>query len=330
MPNYKSVAAELHLFQIVSTLIVISLIVIAEIVLIGENAAFLQTQGKSRTTALALAACVALLIPVIPGLLVEQDRLWIQIAKWLFVSSLITMQVYFASQTAIAPELKKLATGSEAEIVEDYKSQLAKYDNQIQVYQNHIDSFPESFRTKRAELSSYQLKLLEDRRKVLDDLRVISQKINTKSDHLSGFFQHLTIMITILYRLALEIGVVIMTCSLRKQFSPQNTDDAGHTLQQKNDYSNQRSPKQENERSPVTPRNFVLSIYPLAYCKSKNGRKGPFVIYSGRQSKIEIAKAKGTAAAWQKAAKKLKTGSVLQKQNGDSHNDPPKVYAIKS
>lgn len=332
MLNSKSGAFESNLYQIVFTFIVVSLIVIAEIVLIGETAAFLRSQGKSHTTALSLAACVALLIPVVPGLMVGENRLWIQIVKWLFVSSLITMQVYFASQTAIAPELKKMATGSETELIEDYKSQLAQYDNQIQVYQNHIDSFPDSFRTKRAELSGYQLKLIEDRRNVLADLRTISQKPNSKPDNLYGFFQHLTIMVTIMYRLALELGVVIMICSLHKQFVPHDKEGAVESQKRNHEKSTQQSLKRETEKAPVTPRNFVLSIYPLAYCKSKNGRKGPFVIYAGRQSQIEIAKAKGTAAAWQKAAEKLRTGSVRLKQETYFNNDSPnpKVYAIKS
>jgi hypothetical protein len=338
MLSLKSGITKSHLFQFVSTLIVISLIVIAEMVLIGENAAFLETQGKSRPTAVALAACVALLIPVVPGLRIGENGLLIKIVKWFFVSSLITMQVYFASQTAIAPELKKIATTSDTEIIKDYRSQLAQYDNQIQIYQKHIDSFPESFRTKRAELSRHQLKLIEGRRKVLADLQAVSQKTSANLNNVSGLFQHLTIMITIIYRLALEIGVVLLTSSLRKQFSPQEIERSDDISQPPIDEPIQ---KDEPEKIHLTPKKYVLSIYPLAYCKSKNGRKGPYVIYLSQESHVEFAKAKGTSAAWQTAVKKLKKGTVLQQQNTRSNtnfpdddlsqkDDPPKVYAIKS
>ena len=92
----------------------------------------------------------------------------------------------------------------------------------------------------------------------------------------------------------------------------------------------QRTLKPESDRTAITPRNFVLSIYPQAYCKSKEGRRGPYSIYISQHSQTEIAKGKGTAAAWKQAAKKLRTGSVLQQQKNYSNTDTPKVYAIKS
>lgn len=330
MLKLKSDIADSHIFQLTSTVIVVGLIVIAEIVLIGENAAFLKAQGKSSSTALALATCVALLIPVVPGLLVEDRRWWVQAGKWLFVTCLITMQVYFASQTAIAPQLQRLASASETALISDYKDQLKKYDDQIAVYQKHIDSFPDSFRSKRAELSGYQLKLIEDRRKVLTDLRTISRKTTAESKDLTGLFQHLTILVTILYRLALEIGVVILTCSLRIQFSRPLSEPAQAPVQLKEPTKMQSPVKSNDGQRTIAPKSFVLSIYPQAYCKSKSGIKGPYVIYSNRRSNTEIAKASNPAKAWHTASQKLRKGTVLQQQDKKRPTSAPKVYAIKS
>ena len=122
--------------------------------------------------------------------------------------------------------------------------------------------------------------------------------------------------------------MVILTCSLREQFSTKSAKTADKTLQQPCDNRTERAFRPENERK--TPRDFVRSIYPLAYCKSKNGRKGPYLVYVSRQSQVEIAKAKGTAAAWQKAAKKLKSGTFLPEQSTHYHTGAPKVYAIKT
>jgi hypothetical protein len=331
MRNIESEIKNHQLFSIVSTLIVIGLIAIAEIVLIGENAAFLKAQGKGPKTALALATCVALLIPVIPGLLLEDNRWWVKLGKWIFVGSLITMQVYFASQTAIAPQLKKMVSNSDIVLLEDYRAQLKKYDHQIEAYQKHIDAFPESYRTKRAELSRNQIKLIEDRRKVLSDLKTITRDTNTGPENLVGFFHHLTILATVFYRLALEIGVVIMVCSLRKQFTQLESPAVRTTplLSETNRIQN-LADNQNVSKSTLTPKKFVLSIYPQAFCKSKNGRKGPYVIYSNRLSETEIAKAKSNAGAWQMAAQKLKKGTVSKKKSKNSTLGHPKFYAVNS
>lgn len=330
MQNLKSEKKNHNFFQIISTIIVIGLIVIAEFVLIGENTAFLKAQGKSPVTAMALATCVALLIPVIPGLLLEDKRWWVKIGKWLFVTALIAMQVYFASQTAIAPQLKRMASNSELVLLEDYRAQLKQYDNQIKVYQNHIDAFPKTFRTKRAELSNHQLKLIEERRKVLSDLKAITRDTKIAPENLAGIFQHLTIFATIFYRLALEIGVVIMVCSLRKQFIQPESVVTPMIFSQSDDRRIQKSDKQDRSKSDVTPKDFVLSIYPQAFCKSKNGRKGPYVVYSNRLSETEITKAKSTAGAWQSAAQKLRKGTVAKKESKKRALTNPKFYAVKS
>lgn len=330
MVSLKSAIADSNLFQIVSTLIVVSLIIIAEVVLISENAAFLETQGKSTATALALATCVALLIPVVPGLLVEDQRKWVLMGKWIFVVSLITMQVYFASQTAIAPQLKKMASSSELALINDYKSQLDQYDKQINVYQEHIDSFPEKFRTKRAQLSSFQLKLIEDRRKVLADLRAISQKTTAEPASLTGLLQHLTIVVTILYRLVLEIGVVILTCSLRVQFAPQQPQEAAPLTEPETVPKIHPAPISNMEKATLSSKKFVRSIYPESFCRSKNGSKGPYVVYSNRQTDTEIAKAKSSKGAWNVAAQKLRVGSVFKSHNERRVKTAAKVYAIKS
>lgn len=330
MDRLKSATTKTDIFQLVSTVIVIGLIVIAELVMISENAAFLQTQGKSPVTAFALSTCVALLIPVVPGLLAEDRRNWVLFGKWIFVISLITMQVYFASQTAIAPQLEQMVSSSEKDLINDYKDQLKQYDQQIEVYQKHIDSYPDKFRTKRAKLSSHQLKLIEDRRKVLADLRSITQKSSAQPENLTGILQHLTILITILYRLALEIGVVILTCSLKGQFSPPlpQADDLPASSQA--DSKLLPAPKNDLEKPVTSPKIFVRSIYPESFCKSKNGTKGPFVVYSNRKAEIEIAKAKNPHGAWSSAAKKLRMGTVLKKKNRKVALNTPKVYAIKS
>jgi hypothetical protein len=296
-----------QVFNFASTLLVIAVIVTGEAVLIGENAAFLRSQGKPQLTAVALSACVALLIPIVPSVLVLDRRSWVQMGKWLFVAALIAMQVYFASQTVLAPQLKEMTSNMELTLIEDYKSQLKQYDKQIQVYQQHIDSYPDGFRTKRAELSNFQLQLIEDRRKVLADIAAITQKAGNQPENLAGMFQHLTILATILYRLALEIGVVILACSLRNQFKtvqPTLVDQPVSEIPV--EPIRQPEPKAAEE-TIASPREFVLSIHPKAFCKSKNGRKGPYAVYASPQADVEIAMANGNAVAWQKAALQLRS-----------------------
>jgi len=292
--------------------------VCAECVLISENAAFLQTQGKGQVSAFALASCVALLIPIAAAFKVskgnDEPNLWALIGKWCFVTALVCMQVWFASQTAIAPQMTQTMKETDRVLLAEYQAQIQQYDSQIAGVQKQINSYSDNYRTRKAELSEKQAKLLQEKQVVLSGLRTVTENAGRKPSGIQALFNNTTIAATIAYRLALEISVIFLAVCLRRHFSamPEYQGNSSNhadlnpipALHIQENTADILEPGDSDQQS-VNPRVFVLEHFPNAVCKSSNGRKGPFYVYADTSEKIVLGTSRLNIDAWDSAARKL-------------------------
>ena len=312
-------------------LLVFALIACAECVLIAENAAFLQAQGKTPISAFALASCAALLIPVASAFRVSgrnsEPHLWAFIGKWSFVSSLVAMQVWFASQAAIAPQMQQVMSESDKALISEYQAQIQQYDTQIAEFQKRIDAYSDKYRSRKAELSGEQAALVQARKDALSELRTIAENAGAEPAGIQAVFKNTTIAATIAYRLALEIGVIFLSVILRSKFAamPELSRHDAETMRPAkpalipaNAPEVQAVPRIETapalesdpdaETESVNPREYVMSLFPNAVCKSANGRKGPFAVYADESERTLLGKSRSNVDAWESAARRIREG----------------------
>jgi hypothetical protein len=298
----------------VSIIALFAISIAIAIVLIDETSHFLVEMGKREEMALIMAASVALLVFVLPMLPLYRDYFFISTMTLVLI---VIVQVVFsgiyANRNILKPEMNK----ADLKIISNYENQIESIDKSIKIKEKSINVLDsKKYRTKRDNLNDELMVLIEKRNKINEKLNDTLRDSKNNPNTMTNIVNNVVFYGTFLYRALMELGLILLGASIgilfnalveqREQIIINSSDlqlEQIESKQSKFDSKKKKNTKQIDYQGQSYSE-IVKGIYPNAKVISKNGRKGPFTVYSDKNKGVILGSGTTANKAYQDAVKR--------------------------
>jgi hypothetical protein len=230
---------------------------------------------------------------------------------------IVIVQVVFsgiyANRNILKPEMNK----ADLKIISNYENQIESIDKSIKIKEKSINVLDsKKYRTKRDNLNDELMVLIEKRNKINEKLNDTLRDSKNNPNTMTNIVNNVVFYGTFLYRALMELGLILLGASIgilfnalveqREQIIINSSDlqlEQIESKQSKFDSKKKKNTKQIDYQGQSYSE-IVKGIYPNAKVISKNGRKGPFTVYSDKNKGVILGSGTTANKAYQDAVKR--------------------------